>query len=168
MEVKNKDEIGELVTSLNGMTRHMRGLIRKIQDSSSVVASASKQMLSGSEQASHIAKVVAGTIQEVAAGSENQLRSSADTARAMEEMSQGVLRLAETSSEVAEYSTGAAKEAHAGGMAIEQTITRMSSIHEAVGKAGEQIDLLKLRSQDIVQMVGLDPRGVGANQSAGS
>ncbi|MCL6459594.1 MAG: MCP four helix bundle domain-containing protein, partial [Gorillibacterium sp.] len=153
IQVRNKDEIGELVGSLNGMIANVRQLMGGIQETSALVAATSEQILNSSEQASQTAERVTETMQEVATGSENQQLSSEETARAMEEMAQGIQRIAEASSEVSDYSSVAVGEAHAGNKQIEQVKLSVNSIHDSVGKAGEQIHLLKARSQDIGQMV---------------
>jgi len=155
LRVKNKDELGELVNSLNGMIARTRALMGDIQQTSFRVADHAKQILSSSEQASQLAESVNDTMQEITVGSQNQQTSSEESARAMDEMAGGVQRIAQASSEVSEYSNIAVEEARAGGMQLEQVKRSVDGIQEAVVKAGNQINLLKVHSQSIGQMVDL-------------
>jgi methyl-accepting chemotaxis protein len=155
LTVKNKDELGELVNSLNAMIARTRSLMGDIQQTSFRVADNAKQILLSSEQASELSGTVNQAMQEITAGSLNQQTSSEESARAMEEMAGGVQRIAEASSEVSEYSNTAVEEARAGGRQLEQVKNSVTGIQDAVVKAGDQINLLKVHSQTIGQMVDL-------------
>ncbi|WP_282939382.1 HAMP domain-containing methyl-accepting chemotaxis protein [Paenibacillus sp. RC67] len=155
VHIKNKDEIGLLVSSLNLMVDNLKGTILNIQDTSSIVAASSEQLLASSEQSAQASKHIASSIQEVAHDAENQVQSGEESSRAMEEMAGGIQRIAETSSEVSELSLEASHQADQGNQSIKDVILRMETISESVGQAGEDIKQLAQHSDSIGNIVSL-------------
>ncbi|GMK40343.1 methyl-accepting chemotaxis protein [Paenibacillus sp. CCS19] len=155
LKVRNQDEIGELVVSLNVMTERMRTLLSGMQQASGVVSSASEQLQAGSREASQRAELVAATIQQVASGASDQLIRADETERAMDEVARGVQLIAATSSEVSEAAGGAAREAQVGGESIKQAVESVGRVHHTLGQASEHVDQLAQRSYDIVEMAAL-------------
>lgn len=155
VSVKNKDEIGLLVSSLNLMVDNLKGTILQIQDTSSIVATSSEQLLASAEQSAQASKQIASSIQEVAHDAENQVQSGEESSRAMEEMAGGIQRIAETSSEVSELSLEASHQADQGNQSIQDVIVRMETISDAVGQAGEDIKQLAKHSDSIGNIISL-------------
>ncbi|MBD3920596.1 methyl-accepting chemotaxis protein [Paenibacillus sp. PR3] len=155
LKVRNRDEIGELVVSLNVMTERMRTLLSGIQHASGVVSSASERLQAGSREASQRAESVVATIQQVASGSSDQLLRAEETERAMDEVAKGVQLIAATSSDVSEAANGKARDAQIGGESIEQAIASVSRVHHTLGQASEHVGQLAQRSYDIVEMAAL-------------
>lgn len=155
LKVRNRDEIGDLVGSLNVMTERMRTLLSGIQHASGVVSSASEQLQAGSREASQRAESVVATIQEVASGSSDQLLRAEETERAMDEVAKGVQLIAATSSDVSEAASGTARDAQIGGESIEQAIASVNRVHHTLGQASEHVGQLAQRSYDIVEMAAL-------------
>ncbi|WP_051621052.1 methyl-accepting chemotaxis protein [Paenibacillus sp. UNC451MF] len=155
VHVRNKDEIGLLVTSLNHMVNNLKQTILNIQDTSSIVAASSEQLLASSEQSAEASKHIALSIQEVAHDSENQVQSGEESSRAMEEMAVGIQRIAETSSEVSELSLEASNQADLGNQSIQGVIQRMETISDSVEQAGEDIKQLAQHSDSIGNIISL-------------
>ncbi|QKS48145.1 methyl-accepting chemotaxis protein (plasmid) [Paenibacillus cellulosilyticus] len=155
LKVRNRDEIGDLVVSLNIMTDRMRTMLSGMQQASGVVSSASEQLQAGSREASQRAEQVVATIQQVASGSSDQLLRAEETERAMDEVAKGVQLIASTSSEVSEVADGAARDAQLGGQSIEQAIASVNRVHHTLGQASEHVGQLAQRSYDIVEMAAL-------------
>ncbi|MBE1443944.1 methyl-accepting chemotaxis protein [Paenibacillus sp. OAS669] len=155
VSVKNKDEIGLLVSSLNLMVDNLKGTIHHIQDTSSAVAASSEQLLASSEESAQASKHIAASIQEVAQDAENQVQSGEESSRAMEEMAIGIQRIAETSSEVSELSLEASNQADLGNQSIQDVIQRMETISGSVEQAGEDIKQLAQHSDHIGNIINL-------------
>ncbi|TXK85308.1 methyl-accepting chemotaxis protein [Paenibacillus sp. N3.4] len=152
--VRNKDEIGELVAALNLMKSNVREILSHIRDASTSVASSSKELLSHSEQSSRSSQEVVEVMQKVANGAELQVRNYEDTSVAMTEMSIGVGRIAETSSEVSDISMEAFREAQQGEQDLQALAQSMKGVSDTVHQANGVIQDLEGHSQEIDQMIG--------------
>ncbi|MEI7027978.1 methyl-accepting chemotaxis protein [Paenibacillus sp. y28] len=153
--IRNKDEIGQLVDSLNSMSLTLRATMMQIQEASDAVAASSEELLASSEENAKVTEHVTNSIQEVAVGSENQVQSAEETSRAMEEMAVGVQRIAESTSEVSELSLQASRQAEQGNMSVHSVVTVMQSINGAVERAGQDMKALEAHSRNIGNIVKL-------------
>ncbi|WP_025850848.1 methyl-accepting chemotaxis protein [Paenibacillus ehimensis] len=149
LSVKQKDEIGSLVVSLNDMVSHLKMTVTQIQEASSTVAASSEELQASSEQNTVATKTVTLSIQEMASGTESQLMRSDETGRAMEEMAAGIQRIAETTSDVSELSQESAIQAQHGNDAIQAARSRMNALSESVGQAGADIKTLETHSVNV-------------------
>jgi methyl-accepting chemotaxis protein len=147
--VKNRDEIGEMVTASAQMVESLRMAIMSVQDASMSITASSKEMLAVSEQNRSSSQQAVTSFREVASGSEEQLHSFQEINRASEEMAAGIQRIAETSSYVSELSADAAERSRAGGESIGYAVHKMSSIDETVRQAAEQVEQLAANTRNI-------------------
>ncbi|MED1824249.1 methyl-accepting chemotaxis protein [Brevibacillus agri] len=75
IEVKNRDEIGQLAEAFTLMTDHLRQLISRVHLGSEQVASTSEQLTASAEQTSRATEQIAVTMQEMAVGTEEQSKT---------------------------------------------------------------------------------------------
>ncbi|MBP3951051.1 methyl-accepting chemotaxis protein [Bacillus suaedae] len=153
IEVKSKDEIGQLGSYYNGMIVSLREMIGRVSSSADHVSSLSEQ-LSASVNENHLATTeVTKVIQEVASGAEIQEQGSAENARALEEMSTGLQRIAESSSVSHEASIEANHNAEKGNEMTNQMVKQMEAISESVNESSSVVKLLGERSMEIGKIV---------------
>jgi len=155
IKVRNRDEIGELVASLKSMKTNVRQILEQIHQASAHVADSSQSLLAHSELSSLASNQVVEVMHKVAAGAEIQVNSYSDTQTAMTEMATGVQRIAETSSEVADISTEAFREAKQGEQDLQMLIASMTGMADIVHRAHEVIQHLESQSQEIGDMIGM-------------
>ncbi|NEW09742.1 methyl-accepting chemotaxis protein [Paenibacillus sp. SYP-B3998] len=155
VKVRNKDEIGELVGSLNRMKSNVRDILHQIKDASLLVADSSKELLAHAEQTSQASIEVVEVMQKVASGADIQVQNYEDTHTAMTEMSIGVQRIAEVSSDVSDISMEAFREAKQGETDLQALITNMNGMSDTVRRANTVIQNLESHSQEINNMIGL-------------
>jgi methyl-accepting chemotaxis protein len=153
IKVKTKDEIGELAKAFEDMLHNLRSIIKKVEQGADHMAISSKMLTASAEQTSLATVQITEAAQEVAAGSESQVRGAADSARAMEEMTQGIVRIAESSSAVFDESLAARNQAEVGDHAAQRAVEQMNSIYEAADQAGGQVKKLGERSSEIGAIV---------------
>ncbi|MFD0697735.1 methyl-accepting chemotaxis protein [Paenibacillus sp. GCM10027628] len=151
--IKNRDEIGDLVRSLHTMIRNFGEIVRHIQDASGQVAASSQQLSAGSAETSLAANQVSVTMQEAAARAEHQMQSSEQTSRAMEDMSHGIQRIAETSGQVSELAFETTRQAEQGNDKIQQAIHKMNFLNQSVEQSALQLNRLNERSIEIGEIV---------------
>ena len=135
LQVKTKDELGDLTISINEMSNALTKLVTEVTLSAREVAAASTEIAASSE--------------EMSQGMNDQNQQMFQISSAIEEMGASVVEVARKSGEAANNAAESGQVAQAGGTVVEQTIEGMRSISEAVsagaasvaelGKRGEQI-----------------------------
>lgn len=150
--VKNKDEIGDLASSVNQMVDHLRDSVLHMLQAAGSVAASSQQLFASSEQNTSASQHVAAAVQEFATGADTQAQSSMECGRAMEEMAVGIQRIAETTSDVSELSISATQIAEEGTHAMERVVHKMQAVSHSVDSANQVIQELERHSQSIGQI----------------
>ncbi|KRE45298.1 methyl-accepting chemotaxis protein [Paenibacillus sp. Soil724D2] len=155
MKVKNRDEIGNLVNSLNQMIGNLQSIVIKIQQASITVASSSEDLSGSSEETSLSTEQITTAMQEVAAGAENQMLGFSETSKAMEEMSKGIQNIAEASSNASDLAIETTKGAIQGNEMIHLAIHRMNAVNDIVQKSAAELIQLNDRSIEIGGIVNM-------------
>ncbi|MEC0124602.1 methyl-accepting chemotaxis protein [Paenibacillus pabuli] len=153
VNMKSKDEIGELSKDFNEMIKNMRYLIRQVDLSTKQVASSSKELNLGAEHTSQATENITISIQESAVGAQEQQMMLQSTTNSLEEISIGIQRIAESSSTIADSSVDAMELANIGSTAIEHTAKQMNLINHSVNETDVVMRMLDERSQQIGTML---------------
>ncbi|WP_108670238.1 methyl-accepting chemotaxis protein [Peribacillus acanthi] len=155
IDVKNRDEIGELAESFNTMGFNLARLIREVSLTSEQVAASAEQLTASSEQTSLATQHIASTIQEVASTTDMQLQSVEESSKAVSNLSNEVFQVAksaQTASQISENASGLAKE---GEMSIKLAVTQMNSIYNTIDELATVIQNLGKHSLEIGQISGV-------------
>lgn len=144
-----EDEIGEMGHALNGTIRHLHDLVAKIKESVEQVTSASEEMAASSGLSTQATEQIAGTITEVAQGTERQLAAIDDATATIEQMSAGIQQIAASANAVANVMATTVEAARTGGQDVDSAVSQMSMIDEAVTKTAEVVEKLGQRSTEI-------------------
>lgn len=149
------DEIGDLVHSYNHMKASLQQLIQHGMETADKVAHATNTILDITEQSEQDSKQIATAIREVSRGAEIQTKSTTENLIAMEEVSIGVQRIAESAAEIADSAQYSKSKAQAGSELVINTVTQMNNIHHRVLETDEAISLLNEKSGEITQILGM-------------
>ncbi|WP_163102107.1 methyl-accepting chemotaxis protein [Peribacillus alkalitolerans] len=152
IEVKNRDEIGELAESFNTMGFNLARLIREVSLTSEQVAASAEQLMASSEQTSLATQHIASTIQEVASTTDMQLQSVEESSKAVTSLSDEVFQVAQSAQTVSEISENASGLAKEGELSIKQAVTQMNSIYKTIDDLAAVIQNLGKHSQEIGQI----------------
>lgn len=153
--VRTKDEIRDLADAFEEMIRQLRSIISKVEEGADHMVASSTMLSASAEQTSLATAQITEASQEVAVGAERQVQGSQDSARAMEEMTAGIGRIAESSSAVFEMSVTARSQADEGNQAAQEAVRQMNIIHEVSGKASESVRKLMEHSEKIGSIIGV-------------
>ncbi|WP_027417611.1 methyl-accepting chemotaxis protein [Aneurinibacillus terranovensis] len=153
IQIKKRDEIGNLARSFNKMAKNLRELILEISFSAEHVASLSKELTASAEHSSKAAEQIAASIQEIASGSESQTQGVEQSSKSLSEITQGVQHMSENASMISGASIHTMKQAEEGGESVEKTLAQMNSIHQSVSETDMTIQSLQQRSEEIVKIV---------------
>lgn len=141
--LKRKDEVGELARSFNEVSHHLRQLIGGIHETTQQVVESAELVHTSAIQSADAATSVAMSIEEVAHHIESQMQSSEETATSMEDMAQGVLRVASASAHVSEKADDMKHEAEAGQKTVQEAIKQMEHIYHETHETKEVIERLQ-------------------------
>jgi len=148
-KVKNRDEIGDMVSASSEMLASLRSAIMSVQHASMNITASSEVMLVISEQNRNSSQHAMNSFREVASGSQEQLHSFLEISRASEEMTFGVQQIAAASSYVSELSVDAVDRSRTGGKLIETVVNKMTLIDMAVRQSAEQVQQLATHTRNI-------------------
>ncbi|OGX80671.1 chemotaxis protein [Exiguobacterium sp. SH31] len=151
--IDSNDEIGRVAESFNGMTASLRSIIINLDQSIGQVAASSQELMANSAQNTASSEQIAGAVQQMAAGADDSKRQLDDNAVSLQAITAGIMRIAESSTDVSELSRETAIEAEDGTAAVTHNVTQMKAIDTSVETFGAVIQSLAHRSNEIGNIV---------------
>ena len=135
VDYHSKDEIGDLMKSLNDMVQRLRAVVTEVMSAAENVGAGSQQLSAGSEQLSD--------------GATEQASSTEEASSSMEEMAANIRQSADNAAQTEKIAAQSAADAEASGKAVNQAVTAMKTIAEKISIVQEiarQTDLLALNA----------------------
>lgn len=149
---KANDELGQLVTAFNGMITTFKDLLSSTQEASVNVVASSEQLSASTGQNTQASEHVASAIQEIAAGSANQLEHIEKTADTMDTMISSFQKITEDTTVVSSQAKESAELSRRGENAMNDVIDQMEVIRSNVTNLGKTIHGLSSRLTEINAM----------------
>ncbi|TKI58434.1 methyl-accepting chemotaxis protein [Brevibacillus antibioticus] len=153
LQIRTKDEVGQLSQSVNTMVLNLRTIIQQVNDTASDLASSAEELSVNSDHTSKATEQIAITIQEVAYGAEKQVKSVEESVTAIQGVSTGAQLVATNAQQAAESALDASQIAVEGNQALQVVISQMQSIENTVGNIADIVKRLGNSSQEIGQIV---------------
>ncbi|PFJ18211.1 methyl-accepting chemotaxis protein [Bacillus cereus] len=153
-DYKACDEIGNIVTSFNGMLDGLQQLLAKVKITTQEVIISTDSMLQDTKHVSNISNEAVQTINNTNKQIEGQVSSIQESSTAMEEVATGVQTVAESASTVAELAVTTVERANTGSELVKQSIIQMNNVHEVVEETTKVIHRLVTRTQHIDKALG--------------
>ncbi|MET3290147.1 UNVERIFIED_CONTAM: methyl-accepting chemotaxis protein [Brevibacillus sp. OAP136] len=150
---KRQDEIGEVITALSQFTRELHGIFLHVDQNAQQVQDYAVASARKAKEAARASEQVTDAIGQVAVGTNHQMQGSQESALAMEEMTMGIVRVAEASQVMAESSITMEREAEVGTNAVSNVVRQMDTINLSVQQTSGVIKRLHRRSEEISQIV---------------
>ncbi|MCA9730796.1 MCP four helix bundle domain-containing protein [candidate division KSB1 bacterium] len=135
VEIKQKDEIGNLADSMNTMAAKLKNVVDDIQTASDNVASGSQELSSTSEQLSQ--------------GTAEQASSAEEVSSSMEQMNANIQQNADNAEQTEKIAVKASTDAERGGKAVTEAVRAMQDIAEKISiieEIARQTNLLALNA----------------------
>ena len=133
--VTTRDEIGDMLGSVNTMIERLRGVVGDALSASDNVSSGSQQLSAGSEQLSQ--------------GATEQASSAEEASASMEEMAANIKQNADNAAQTEKIARQSSRDAEASGEAVNKAVNAMRTIAEKISIVQEiarQTDLLALNA----------------------
>ena len=153
LEVRSKDEFGDLNARLNHMMDTLRHALQTVSSHALSIGATSQQLTASAEHTGQAATLITDSIQRVAAGSESQRTDSQEVARSMEELAAGISRIADSASVLSEASIQIDAQTQQGNEQIQSAVSQMALVSDTVGQTKQVIEGLQLKSDTISTFV---------------
>jgi methyl-accepting chemotaxis protein len=129
MHVSRRDEIGQLMQAINGVSQGLADIVGKVRKGSDSIAVATREIASGNADLAARTETQAGSLEEIASSVEGIVTAL----RANAQRADGVTTL----------SGSASDEAAAGGKAVAEVVGKMSAIRLASAKIADMIGTIE-------------------------
>ncbi|WP_026264101.1 methyl-accepting chemotaxis protein [Paenibacillus terrigena] len=153
IQVRNRDEIGDLAQSFNQMSRNLRHLLTEISEGAEHVAASSQELAAGAEQTNRSTEQIAVSITRVAEGTDHQVQNVAVCVQAMQELTVGAQQISDNAQQVADAVVVTREKSEEGNQSIQAAIAQMQSIEQTIDGLFQIIVELGDRSKHINKMV---------------
>lgn len=153
IEVKGHDEVAQLAESFHSMTVQLKDMISKVHDTSLSVVSGTEEMIQSVRTFEEFIERSNAATNQIESGSNTIALATAENARAMEEISDGIQHIAASSAAVKERIEQASEQANIGNELAQTAINQMIQVEGAAGKSLQHISVLNERSESIAKVV---------------
>lgn len=149
----SKDELGQLSHSFNEMVENIRNVVVRVSETASQVAAASEELNANAGETTTATELVAGTMENIADGANDQLKHVSDASTTVHEMSTGVQQIAGNAQEVSGLAGDSLALVSQGSEAVSRIQNQMGSINGRVDDLSGVIQQLGTRSDEIGQII---------------
>ncbi|MGF7533985.1 methyl-accepting chemotaxis protein [Bacillus mexicanus] len=153
IDIRSKDELGELGESFNEMGQSLRTLISTIQDSVNNVAASSEQLTASAGQTSKATEHITMAIEQFSNGNEEQSEKVDSSSHQLNLMNEGLQQVSQTSSDITKASIQSTEIAGTGEKFVQETVGQMNSINQSVQQAEAVVKGLEGKSKDITSIL---------------
>ncbi|MEF2246297.1 methyl-accepting chemotaxis protein [Paenibacillus sp. IITD108] len=153
LQIRNRDEIGRLGEAFTTLSQNLQQIIGNLTLSSHTLANYSNQLSATTNETIQAIHHTTNAISEVASDNETQAHSTKETSRAMDEMTDGIGRVADASSHAHELSLATLEEAENGNQLIEGTTNQVQVVSESVGEMNASVGKLMEQSEQIEEII---------------
>lgn len=149
LQVKSRDEVGQLAREFNSMLDSIKGIIKEVLHDSQLVSETANALAEQAKKSSQASENIVLTVKQIAAGAETQVESISETSASMTQMSSGIQQISASTQEVTSSANLAREMAENGKQTIDQSIGKMETVTTNVLQASEMIKHLNQSSQAI-------------------
>ena len=145
IELRSRDEIGQLVTASNGMMDNFQRIMIELQSRADTIQEASKEIHKSATHTKQSTLEIQCEAVGVANDSKTQLKSIEDSALALEDLAKGIQHITESIMEVSNISNDTEKKALTGVEVVEKLQTQLQNLSNQTDRSVERTkELVKL------------------------
>lgn len=151
--IKRKDEIGDLGSAMARMQENLLELLRQVKQATEKVLANSKSLTISSSEAREGGLQIAGTMDELSAGTESQASKSQELSESMRLFTKKVEEANQSCDNLATGSEKALSLTSSGGRAMQESIDKMDAIHSIVNHSVSKVKGLDRKTKEITMIV---------------
>ncbi|MEW4370261.1 methyl-accepting chemotaxis protein [Paenibacillus kandeliae] len=149
VQVKHKDEIGQLAASFNLMKNNLRNLVHEINSSTDQVITISREVAGGTAETGKAAEHVAGIMYELSNNTSNQVSTVENGLQAVHQINTNIGQIDQSSQQASETAAQAQSESLKGENEIHRVMRQMDEIQSRMTQIEAVILSLGKRSEEI-------------------
>ena len=149
LEVKSKDEVGQLTISFNTMKDTLKNLIAQLCESSTHLRTSAEELSASTEEVTASSVEIEQLFEQSSARTLQAAQTAKESAIAMDETASAVQRIAESSQELHSKASNTAQLADHGANNIHSASKQMTTIYESTKLTTELIQKLSKQSEEI-------------------
>lgn len=149
IEVKSKDEIGQLSSAFNSMKNNLKTLIYSVQQNTEHLSAAAEELSASTEEVTATTEDVTKRVNATTETVKSSSQAAYESARSMEETAAGVQRIAESTQELHNSSMDASETATKGKEIIRQANDQMNRINQSTESVNVLVQKLSKQTEEI-------------------
>ncbi|WP_284141618.1 methyl-accepting chemotaxis protein [Virgibacillus sp. LDC-1] len=153
LNIRSKDEIGQLVQATNAMNDNMRNLLSQINKVSETVSAHSEELSYSANEVKEGSDQIASTMQQLASGSEAQASTASDLTSAMQIFVKQVEEANGNGERIQGFSKEVIQITNQGSQLMASSKEQMSKIDQIVHDSVRKVQGLDIHSQEISELV---------------
>lgn len=153
IEVKSKNEIGQMSDSLNRMLDQLNQTLNSTHSNANTVFESATAFSEISEQSADALTQISGATADLAKSADDQRIAVENAKRAIEEMSEQLSVVSDRSEDMQEESKSTIEKAKAGNEIIDRAVRMVHDLQNTMEGAAKVIETLSEQSQGISQIV---------------
>ncbi|MBE9917560.1 methyl-accepting chemotaxis protein [Paenibacillus donghaensis] len=153
VEVKSKDEVGEISEAYNVLLTRLRTLVDEISTSVGSLNDVTGVLENATDVVEDSSRLIAESSQQVAQSSKTQRDSAAEVSHALQESAIGIQAVATSATEIGDISDVTYRKAESGKATVSQTVHQMGGISDSLGNLTKVIVNLVDRTASINELV---------------
>lgn len=151
--ISSKDEFQFISNSINEMVAAFNKIVASNQEIAEEVSMSTTDLALVTEETAKATEQITMAMEDISSIMEQQMINAKNSERTLQNLSENVVTIANSSSNVSKSSQFMATEAQKGNETVARTIKQMGTIQHAVSNTEEIIDRLNLRSSNISNIV---------------
>ncbi|OIJ21549.1 hypothetical protein BKP45_02070 [Anaerobacillus alkalidiazotrophicus] len=151
--VDRKDEIGNLGQAFQHMVNEMNSMIYSINKNTNMLFETSERLFNSFHEASVNNKRIISEMNGVSEGAKTTVRSSEESAQAIDDLTQGVQYIVETALQVSDATHTTVGDSKSGINTVELVSNQMNSIHQSVNNSTKLVQKLDHYSNEIGKII---------------
>ncbi|ABR46695.1 methyl-accepting chemotaxis sensory transducer [Alkaliphilus metalliredigens QYMF] len=153
VQVKSKDEFGQLSDMFNHTIENLRVLIGQIQNATETINLSTQQLADSSSDMNEFSEVISNSTQQLANGSNEQSQSITDIGHAVDELAKNIQDIDVKLKKLDESTDSVMEKAATGQVTIDENMNVMQEIADFTDGLGGTIRTLKNDSDEISQIL---------------
>lgn len=153
IKTKLKDEIGQLILSVNAMNENVRNMIIQIGNVSEDVTSQGEELTQYADEVRAGSQQIATSMEELSRGAEEQANSSTVLNEKMNHFAQEIMQVVVAGEGAKEQAGTMVHLTNEGSRAMDESIQKMAVINESMKKSNSMVRGLDSKTNEITQLV---------------
>jgi len=155
VNVKNRDEIGDMVQFLNKMVEDLRNIVSQVSDSAMEVAGQSEELSASSEESTAASQMIADISQISASGSETQLNAINDITVSVQEVAEGLNHIASSNEDMLKKTKEAVLYINEGSISVKNAVNQINELNHAMSDISNSVNSLNQKSNEIGTIIAI-------------